>query len=66
MHDHGIAVGFLCLWLGKGLGDERKVDDLEADRLIHVVKTIVCSWGYRYDRALKIICLDEIDQTHVR
>lgn len=66
MHDHATGVGFLCLCLGKGLWDERKVDELEADRLIHVVKAIVCSWEYRYDRALKIICLDEIDQSHVR
>lgn len=55
-----------CVWERKGDGDERKGDDFEAHRLIHVVKAMVCSWEDRYDRALKIICLDETDQIHVR
>ena len=38
----------LVFVFGKGrvLGmRERKVDDFEADRVIHVVKAIVCSWN---------------------
>ncbi len=41
------AIGF-----DGGFGDERKIDDLEADTLlIHVEKAIMCSWEYRYFRA---------------